>query len=206
MLYLPELFAERDVAALHDFIDENAFATLISPDPSDPPITHLPLLLDRQRGEQGVLLGHVARSNSHWQRLRTQPGVLALFHGPHAYISPAWYASHPSVPTWNYAAVHVHGTAHVLHERSALSGLVRALVERYESPRLHRWHMNLPAEFEERMLDAIVGFEILITSMTGKFKLSQNRPEADRSRVETELHAGSAAEQAVAELMRRRRS
>jgi transcriptional regulator len=205
MLFLPELFAERDAATLHAFIERNAFATLISPDPTDPPVTHVPLLLDRTRGDSGVLLGHMARANPHWRRLETQPQVLALFHGPHAYVSPAWYASHPSVPTWNYAVVHVHGSARLLHDKRDLEPLVRALVERYEGPRAQPWRMDLPADYEARMLEAIVGFEIAVTAITGKFKLSQNRPAGDRENVAAALGAGSPADQAVAELMRRPR-
>ena len=204
MLYLPELFAERDTAALHAFLDENAFATLISPDPLDPHITHLPLLLDRERGACGTLLGHVARANPHWRRLEEQPAVLAVFQGPHAYVSPSWYAVHPSVPTWNYAAVHVHGNARLMHGPDDLETLVRRLVERYEGARPQPWRMELPADYQAGMLRGIVGFAIEITAITGKFKLSQNRPAGDRERVITALASGSPAEQDVADLMRRR--
>jgi transcriptional regulator len=204
MLYLPELFAERNVAALHTFLDDNAFATLISPDPLDPHITHLPLLLDRSSGSSGTLLGHVARANPHWRRLEEQPEVLALFHGPHAYVSPSWYAEHPSVPTWNYAVVHVHGNARLMQEPGDLEALVRRLVERYENPRPQPWRMDLPADYQAGMLKGIVGFAIEITAITGKFKLSQNRPAGDRERVSAALAASSAADQDVAKLMRRR--
>src|SRR5262245_47677169 len=84
MLYLPELFAERDSDTLHSFLDANAFATLVSPDPVDPHISHVPLLLERTSGASGTLLGHVARANPHWRRIEAQPAVLAIFHGPHA--------------------------------------------------------------------------------------------------------------------------
>jgi transcriptional regulator len=89
MLYVPELFAERDTSTLFAFLEDNGFATLISPDPVDPPVTHVPLMVDRTRGPSGVLLGHMARANPHWRRLQSRPGVLAIFHGPHAYVSPA---------------------------------------------------------------------------------------------------------------------
>jgi transcriptional regulator len=205
MLYLPELFAERDPAALHAFLDDNAFATLISPDPIDPHITHVPLLLERGRGASGALLGHMARANPHWRRLEAQPDVLAVFHGPHAYVSPSWYAAHPSVPTWNYAVVHVHGNARLMHESRDLEALVRRLVERHEGPRPQPWRMELPADYQAGMLQGIVGFEIEITAITGKFKLSQNRPAVDRERVAAALASGSPGEQDVANLMRRRK-
>jgi transcriptional regulator len=205
MLYLPELFAERDLSALHAFLEDYAFATLISPDHIDPSVSHVPLLLDRSRGPSGTLVGHMARANPHWRRLASQPAVLALFHGPHAYVSPAWYATHPSVPTWNYAVAHVHGRARLVHESADLEALVRRLVERYESPRTQPWRMNLPADYQAGMLKGIVGFEIEITAITGKFKLSQNRPEDDRDRVIAALGSGSPAEQEVATLMERRK-
>jgi transcriptional regulator len=204
MLYLPELFAEHDPAILHAFLDDNAFATLISPDPIDPLITHVPLLLERTGGTSGVLLGHVARTNPHWQRLETQPGVVAVFHGPHAYVSPSWYAAHPSVPTWNYAVVHVHGNARLMDEHKDLEALLRRLVERYEGSRPQPWRMDLPADYQAGMLRGIVGFEIEITAITGKFKLSQNRSPIDRERVAVALASGSPAEQEVANLMRLR--
>jgi transcriptional regulator len=204
MLYLPEMFAEPDLPALHAFLDDNAFATLISPDPLDPHITHLPLLLDRARGPSGTLLGHVARATPHWRRLEEQPAALAVFHGPHAYVSPSWYGVHPSVPTWNYAVAHVHGNARLMREPADLEALVRRLVERYESPRSQPWRMDLPADYQAGMLKGIVGFAIEITAITGKFKLSQNRPAGDRERVITALASGSPEEQDVADLMRRR--
>lgn len=206
MLYLPETFAERDLATLHAFIERYGFATLLTPDALDPPVTHLPLLLDRTRGPQGVLLGHMARANPHWQAIAAQPQVLALFHGPHAYVSPSWYQSHPSVPTWNYAVVHVRGRARLLHDPQQLEPLVRTLVERHEQSRPHPWTMALPAEFQAQMLAAIVGFEIEIAHLEGKLKLSQNRPAKDRQNVLDALSAGTPGEREVAALMRQRQS
>jgi transcriptional regulator len=204
MLYVPELFAERDESALHAFVDAYGFALLISPDAQDPPVTHLPLLLDRSRGERGVLLGHVARSNPHWRHMQEHPEVLAIFHGPHAYVSPSWYELHPSVPTWNYATVHAHGTARLMHDAEELEKLVRRLVDQYEGGRPQPWRMELPADYQTQMLRGIVGFEITISRITGKFKLSQNRPATDRTRVIEALGQGDASEQEVATLMRSR--
>jgi transcriptional regulator len=202
MLYQPDAFRQTDLGALHALIEEHGFATLISPDAADPPVTHLPLLLDRSRGELGTLIGHVARGNPHWRRLESQPAVLALFHGPHTYVSPAWYADHPSVPTWNYAVVHAQGTASLIHEPARLEQIVRALVERHESARPSPWPMDLPPEYLAKMLGGIVGFEIRITQLSGKFKLSQNRPAQDVPRVIAALAEGSPADREVAALMR----
>ncbi len=204
MIYLPDVFHETDLDALHALIESYSFATLISPDAKEPMITHLPLLLDRGRGAQGTLIGHVARTNSHWRTLQERPEVIAVFHGPHAYVSPSWYGVHPSVPTWNYAVVHAAGRARLLHEPQALEHITRRLVETFENPRPERWRMELPQDFHQRMLGGIVGFEIEIAQLSGKFKLSQNRSLDDRHRVVTALDAGSAAEQEVAALMRAR--
>lgn len=204
MLYVPSAFRETDVTTLHAFIAAHAFATLISPGADDPPVSHLPLLLEETRGELGTLTGHMARANPHWRQLESNPLALALFHGPHAYVSPGWYGHHPSVPTWNYATVHVRGKARVTHSAEELETIVRRLVAQYEDPRPQPWRMDLPAGYKSRMLGGIVGFEITITEMTGKFKLSQNRPATDRPRVVQALAAGSPGEQAVAALMRER--
>jgi transcriptional regulator len=204
MIYLPDGFHETDRDALHGLIDSHGFATLISADAIEPMITHLPLLLDRGRGAQGTLIGHVARANPHWHILQERPEVLVIFHGPHAYVSPSWYGVQPSVPTWNYAVVHATGRARLLHEPQALHHITQRLVETFENPRQQPWRMGLPGDFHQRMLGAIVGFEIEISQLQGKFKLSQNRTPDDRRRVVTALEAGSAAERELAALMRAR--
>ncbi len=204
MIYLPDAFNEPDLDALHALIESQSFATLISPDSLEPMITHLPLLLDRQRGAHGTLIGHCARANPHWRILQEQPVTIAVFHGPHAYVSPSWYGVHPSVPTWNYAVVHATGRARLLQEPQALEQITRRLVETFEGPRSDPWRMDLPQDFRQRMLGGIVGFEIEIAQLRGKFKLSQNRSLDDRRRVVTALEAGGAAEQEVAALMRAR--
>jgi transcriptional regulator len=204
MIYLPDVFHETDRDALHALIESYSFATLISPGSTEPMITHLPLLLDRGRGAQGTLIGHVARANPHWRTLQEQPDTTAIFHGPHAYVSPSWYGVHPSVPTWNYAVVHAAGQARLIHEPQALEQITRRLVDAFESPRPEPWRMDLPSDFHLQMLGAIVGFEIEIRQLRGKFKLSQNRSMDDRRRVVTALEAGESAEHEVAALMRAR--
>jgi transcriptional regulator len=204
MIYLPDAFHETDREVLHALIDAYGFAMLVSPDATDPMITHLPLLLDRSHGAHGTLIGHVARANPHWRTLQERPEALAVFHGPHAYVSPSWYGVQPSVPTWNYAVVHAGGHARLVHEPQVLERIVRQLVQKFESPRAEPWRMQLPEDFQQRMLGGIVGFEIEIAQLSGKFKLSQNRSLDDRRRVVTALEAGSAADQEVAALMRMR--
>ena len=129
--------------------------------------------------------------------------VLAIFHGPHGYVSPSWYQPDPVVPTWNYAVVHLHGTARLVHEPAELKALVARLVQRHEAGRTPAWNMALPADDEAKMLAAIVGFEITITRIEAKFKLSQNRSAADREGVVKALEAGGGeAERQLAQLMR----
>ena len=204
MIYVPAAFKEVGRDVLHALIESFSFATLISPDSNDPTITHLPLLLDRTRGEQGTLIGHVARGNPHWRKMQEQPAILAVFHGPHAYVSPSWYGVHPSVPTWNYAVVHARGSARLVQDAASLEAIVRRLVETFENPRAQPWRMDLPEEYQRGMIGGIVGFEIEITELTGKFKLSQNRTHGDREKVVDTLQTGDAGEKQVAELMRAR--
>jgi transcriptional regulator len=204
MIYLPDVFHETNLDALHALIESHSFATLISPDAIEPMITHLPLLLDRGRGAQGTLIGHFARANPHWRKLHERSDAIAVFHGPHAYVSPSWYGVHPSVPTWNYAVVHAVGRARLTHEPQALEHITTRLVETFENQRPEPWRSELPQDFHQRMLGAIVGFEIEIAQLSGKFKLSQNRSVDDRRRVVTALEAGGAEEQNLAALMRAR--
>jgi len=202
VIYVPAAFKQSDRDALHALIESFAFATLVSPDAEDPTITHLPLLLDRTRGANGTLIGHVARGNPQWRKMQERPGVLAIFQGPHAYVSPSWYGVHPSVPTWNYAVVHARGSARLVEDATALEAIVRRLVETYENSRAVPWRMALPEDYQRGMIGGIVGFEIEIAELTGKFKLSQNRTLADRQKVVSALQAGSAEEQQVGALMR----
>jgi transcriptional regulator len=179
-VYLPEGFRESDRSALLDLCDAYGFATLISGGDGELLVTHLPLLVDRQRPGHERLLGHVARANPHWRRFDGVTPALAVFMGPHGYVSPAWYAAAPAVPTWNYAVAHVTGPPRIL-DGEATARVVARLVEQYEGRRPTRWSGDLPEDFRARQLDAIVGFEMAIETAIGKFKLGQNRSEADRA-------------------------
>lgn len=199
-LYVPSAFKIDDPGTLHEFIGRNGFATLVTHGAGGLDVTHLPLLPDR--GEDGVLrlLGHVARGNGQWERLEAATDLVAIFHGPHAYVSPTWYETHPSVPTWNYAVVHAHGRARLLDE-AELHDLLMRLSASYEAPNPKPWRMgDLPADYVSKMLRGIVGFEIEVERVEGKFKLTQNRPnEIERVAVAVE----AAGEPALAALMRR---
>lgn len=177
--YVPRHFRLDDPAALEAFVAANAFGTLVSAGPAGLSVSHLPFLPERDGDGRLRLLGHVARANAHWQELEGAGEVLVIFSGPHAYVSPSWYANHPSVPTWNYAVVHAHGRARLLPPE-ALPGLLDRLSRAYEDPRPSPWRMaGLPADYTAKMLPAIAGFEVAVERLEGKFKLSQNRRRED---------------------------
>jgi transcriptional regulator len=190
-MYTPKAFAVSDVSVLNDFMVSNSFATLISTVNGLPFATHLPLILDRTESPQGTLLGHMARANPHWRAFDGQQEALAIFHGPHAYISPSWYTTSPAVPTWNYAVVHVSGAPRVVDDIEWLSRFVDRLVTIYEAGRAQPWLGVLPAEFKSDLLKAIVGFAMPIERVEGKFKLGQNRPVADQQGVVRHLEAST---------------
>ncbi|SFJ57547.1 FMN-binding negative transcriptional regulator [Planctomicrobium piriforme] len=204
-MYVPSSFRETDLATLHEFIDRHSFATLISQVGDEPFATHLPLLLNASQGPQGTLSGHMARANSHWQSAASQR-VLAIFRGPHAYVSPSWYESPNVVPTWNYVTVHVYGTLRLVDDRSRLTDLIDQMVTRYESSQPTPWTLSSQSEgFVSKMLDAIVGFEIEIDRIEGKWKLSQNHSQDRRDKVMQHLQASDHADdRQIADLMKAR--
>ncbi|MFN5299404.1 MAG: FMN-binding negative transcriptional regulator, partial [Planctomycetaceae bacterium] len=168
-MYIPTAFRVVDRETLYDFIEQHGFATLVTASQGGPVASHVPLWLDRERQ---VVAGHLARANPQCDQLN---GVesLAIFQGPHAYISPTWYATTPAVPTWNYTAVHVTGIATRLSDERTAE-VVDRLVSKYESGRANPWPNELPPEFRQRMLAGIVGFELPLDRIEGKFKLGQN--------------------------------
>ena len=179
-MYVPESFNEPDREVILDLVEAHGFATLLSWTGGDPVVSHIPLLVDRAVPGQERLLGHVARANGHWQAFDGKAPALAIFAGPHAYVSPSWYATTPTVPTWNYAVAHVYGRPRIV-DADATWGIVRRMVERYEGGRRDRWPGELPAAFVADELRAIVGFELPIDWLVGKLKLGQNREPADRA-------------------------
>jgi transcriptional regulator len=204
-LYVPAVFAETDLATLHAFIERHSFALLCSPGADGVPFaSHLPLLLDRRAGPHGTLVGHLARSNPQWRHADGQP-VLAVFSGPHAYISPAWYGAGEVVPTWNYVAVHASGVFRATHDPAELLRIVQDMVALYEGGREAPWKLEASGDFIERMLRGIVGFRIEIDRIEGKWKLGQNRTAEQRGGAIRGLRAeGGPDAEAVADLMEKR--
>lgn len=204
-MYMPQAFRESDTAVLHDFMRQYSFATLITRHDDAPFASHLPFVFEADDGPHGTLVAHMARANPQWRHFDDGRQVLVLFQGPHAYVSPSWYGVHPSVPTWNYATVHAYGTPQVIHDCTELLDVLRTLVHTYEAPRPQPWAFDLPEAYLDGMLRGIVGFRIRLTRVEGKYKLSQNRPEADQQRVVQALQAqGDALSTEVARLMQSR--
>ena len=188
-MYIPKDLQVTDQGILDTFITQHSFATLISTVEGRHFATHLPLLLERRPSSRGFLLGHVARANPHWRAFDGAQECLAIFPGPHAYISPSWYATTPAVPTWNYAAVHVYGLPRLIEEKARLSLLVDRLVRVYEAGMARPWPGDLPEEYRANLLKAIVGFEMEIDRIEGKFKLGQGRSREDQFGVLDHLEA-----------------
>jgi transcriptional regulator len=181
----------------------NPFAILISTTENGPFATHLPLSVHSQ--EEGIALrGHVAKANPHWRYLEQQPECLTIFHGAHSYISPGNYTAPESVPTWNYAAVHLYGNARVFSSLDDSLGMLHELIQMFEPAYATQW-ANLSEKYRENMLRQIVGFEIAVTNIEGKFKLSQNRTREDQANVIQSLEkAEDTAVSGIASLMRER--
>lgn len=203
-MYLPTAFAETNLNTLHDFIERHGFGMLVSSHGEAPLASHLPFLLDRSRGTQGTLWGHVARANPHWRELPERP-VMAVFAGPHAYVSPTWYEAADTVPTWNYVAVHVYGRAETIEDEQGLLEILRRTTELHERPLSQPWSFDESDPYIRRLLAAVVGFRIEIERIEGKWKLNQNHPLERQAKVIAALEErGDIASRAVADLMRNR--
>jgi len=188
-LYTPSLFDARDRAAVARLMHDHPFATLVTPTSPEPRVSHVPLLLVSDCEPHGTLIGHVARANPHWQSSRDAESI-AIFHGPHAYVSPSWYGEPAkAVPTWNYATVHAHGVLEIIEDPVETRGVLDALIQRFESGRESPWQFAMPARERDALVSAIVAFRLRIKRIDAKFKLSQNRPAADRARVIAALDA-----------------
>jgi transcriptional regulator len=204
-MYTPKFNQVSDPAILIEAMQAYSFAILIGPLSSSETsglhhATHLPLVV-RDEGPHGVLEGHFAKANPHWQSLANRE-TLVVFPGPHSYVSPSLYAEELSVPTWNYVAIHAYGTLSLVEDDAGKDALLTALIQANDPAYLEQWR-SLPDGFRRTMLAGIVGFRIPITRIEGKFKISQNRPEADRHAVQAAQAAGTPDQQALASWMQR---
>ena len=188
-LYTPAHFAMQDRAAIARLMHEHSFATLVTPAAPEPLVSHLPLLLVPGCEPHGTLLGHFARANPHWSHVRDVQSI-AVFHGPHAYVSPSWYQDPARmVPTWNYATVHAHGMLEIVDDAVEARGIIAALVQRFEAARAAPWTFKRDERERDALMGAIVPFRMRIRRVDAKFKLSQNRTRDDRERVIAALRA-----------------
>ena len=204
-MYVPEHFRETRIEVLQRLLEQYPLALLVAMTPSGLTANHIPLLAQLAAAGGGILRGHIARGNSLWRDVQRDAPVLAVFTGADSYISPRLYPSKREhgkvVPTWNYATVHVSGTIRFIDDVAWLRTLVESLTDVHEAGRPDRWRVSdAPADYIEGMLRAIVGLEIKVTAVVGKFKGSQNRSAADRAAVAAQLRAAGRSAAAVAEL------
>lgn len=202
-MYQPAHFEQSDREALAALMAAHPLAILVTVGSDGLTADHVPLAYDAQAR---TLRGHVARANPLWRRADGAE-VLAVFRGPQAYVSPSWYPSkadtHKVVPTWNYAVVHAHGRLRAVDDADWLRSLVSGLTDTHEAPRTPPWKLaDAPEDYVQQMLRAIVGIEIEVSRLVGKWKTSQNRSESDRLGVAQGLALGDAEAQAMAALVR----
>ena len=196
-IYVPAHFSARDRAAIARLVHDHPFATLVTPALPEPLVTHLPLIHVADCEPHGTLLGHFARGNPHCRGAAAAESI-AIFHGPHAYVSPSWYAQPAAaVPTWNYAVVHAHGSLQIAHDPAETRAVLDLMIHRFESARPAPWQLGLDQDRLDAMVAAIVGFRLKVRRIEAKFKMSQNRSPVDRERVAAALagerHADAAA-------------
>ncbi len=200
-MYVPAHHEETDAAVLHALIRERPLGTWVLHDGSGLVANHVPFLLDADRGPWGTLVAHVARANPAWRLAAAGHPSMVIFQGAQCYITPSWYASKREhgkvVPTWNYAVVHAHGVPRAIEDRDWLLALVTRLTGVHESTQATPWQVtDAPADYIDRLLPTIVGIEVELTKLVGKWKVSQNRPDADKRGVVAGLRSRGDAESA----------
>jgi transcriptional regulator len=180
-VYIPEFNRQEDRATILAFMKANPFAILVSNADGVPFATHLPLLID-EAGDQIMVQGHMAKANAHWKSMKEGEESLVIFHGPHAYISPTLYENRESVPTWNYAAVHLYGEPTLFTDEESLRATLHRMINTFESSYMAQWS-ELSEQYQSRMMKHIVGFDIKVKRLEAKFKLSQNRTKGEQAQV-----------------------
>ncbi len=204
-MYIPKFNRIADRATLIEAMRSYSFAILFgmqsdAESEGTPVATHLPLVV-KDEGEHGLIEGHFARANRHWQSLAGRE-TLVVFPGPHSYVSPTFYTDPLSVPTWNYVAVHAYGIMQLVEDEPGKEALLKGLIAQNEPAYAEQWH-NLPEGFRRTLLAGIVGFRIPIARIEGKFKISQNREPQERRNVHDAHAAGTSDQQSLAAWMER---
>ena len=185
-MYNPKQYQVTDKTQLFEFMQDNSFGILFSHTGEEPMATHLPFVIDEKGGEQGLILGHMAKANRQWRYADGQQ-VMVVFHGPHTYVSPTWYQAEDTVPTWDYVAVHATGIFRAFEDRKGMEETVARLTAQHEASQSNPWQMDFSTDYADQMLKRVVGFQIEITSLQGKWKLNQNQPEERRLLVSEKL-------------------
>jgi transcriptional regulator len=187
-LYIPKSNLVEDRKLLHGFMDEFSFVDLVTAEPAIR-ISHIPIALDRDTGKNGALYGHISRQNQQTEAILTGRNAVAVFHGPHAYISPTWYSKEEVVPTWNYASVHASGKLRAVTDENAVRDLLSKLVRKFEEPNSPYDFAKLPRSYTSGLIAGILAFELEIELLEGKFKLGQERSAADKDGILQHLRA-----------------
>ena len=207
-MYLPKHFEETRIEVLHGLIHDHPLGALVTLTAVGLEANHIPFEIDPEPAPFGTLRGHVARANPLWRDFSRDVEALVIFQGPDTYVSPAWYPTKAEtgkvVPTWNYAVVHAHGTLRAIDDRAWLRDFVTMLTNRHESGRRDPWKVtDAPDDYIDKQVGAIIGLELSITRLVGKWKMSQNRPAQDRAGVVDGLQReGGEAGRAIADLVR----
>jgi transcriptional regulator len=206
-MYLPRHFLEDRTDVLHAFIERHPLGALVAMTAGGLTADHIPMRIKQGRSAAGRLCGHVARANAVWRTLEPDAPVLVIFGGADSYITPSWYAAKAEtgkvVPTWNYSVVHAHGRIRFIDDAAWVDAFVRELTNAHESARDPPWHVtDAPSDYVGAMVKAIVGFEIEVDRLVGKFKANQNRDARDREGVAAGLRASGIATDLIEELVR----
>lgn len=208
-MYVPPHFAETDESVLHALVAAHPLATWVTQGDGELIVNHVPFLIDPARGKHGTLVGHVARANPVWRSFSPSVPSVFVFQGAESYITPSWYPSKhahgKAVPTWNYVVVHAHGIPRTIDDDAGwLLAHLRRLTETHEAAQALPWKLSdAPEDYVKQMINAIVGIEIPVDKLVGKWKVSQNRSEADKLGVVAGLLANGAPRQLeMAELVR----
>jgi transcriptional regulator len=191
-LYIPKPHLVEDRKFLQDFMDEFAFADLVTANPGIR-ITHIPTVLDRTAAPYGTIFGHISRQNVQSKCFDGSQSAVIVFRGPHSYISPTWYSKPESVPTWNFAVVHATGRLKPIADTKALHALLAQLIAKFEGPGSSYNFAKLPESYTNGLIGGIIGFEMQVELLEGKFKLGQERSEADKQAILKNLQSARAA-------------
>ncbi len=202
-MYIPSYYKETDFKTLFTFIQHNSFGVICSSGNGGIKATHLPFVAE-ERDNRIILTSHMSKANEHWKDLEAGADLLIIFQGPHAYVSPSNYELRQNVPTWNYIAVHTHGKARIIPSKEGAVAVLEKTIGKYEQAFFKQWQ-ELSADYKDSMIKGIVAFEIEVTRMEGKFKLSQNKTEKEKENI---IHSfeqsGDALTRQLAEEMKKR--